>query len=256
MKPVISRLSIVSVSVCALLSGCIHVQSPDIKPALQVSSTTYQGAGHEVRGTVFVQAIDKTQQNSLEFKAVSAYVTQKLEANGYVASNEKNARFKVFITYGIDNGETKNEILPIFGQTGGGATYSSGTVTTNANATGYSSGTVTGSRGNSVNYSGTGSARGSAVTNYSGTTWSMPTYGMVGALPMQFTLYKRAVNIDIFKVAPKKEAEKVYELRAVSKGTCGNVKSVIFPIIDGMFMNFPGVNGVTKKSSVDWDGEC
>jgi len=116
--------------------------------------------------------------------------------------------------------------VPLYGQTGGGTSFSSGSI---------SSGTRYGS--------------------YSGTTTTMPTYGMVGIMPVSDTEYRRAVNIDVFKrtdTAPLK----VYEIKGISSGSCGNINSIIFTIIDGMFKNFPGDNGKTKRVNVDWDGSC
>lgn len=126
-----------------------------------------------------------------------------------------------------DDGKTTVSSVPIYGQTGGETSYSSGTVTS-----------------------------GSKMGSYSGTTTTMPTYGMVGAMAVSGTSYKRAVNIDIFKKDATKPPEKVYELKGVSSGTCGNINSILFNIIDGMFKNYPGENGKTKTVEVAWNGTC
>lgn len=216
---------IVLVSLVCLITACVSYQLPPSR--VETSATTYQGESHAERGTIVVMPIDKVQQNSLEFKTVGAHVLKKLEQNGYIVGNEKSAEFQVFITYGIDSGTTTSTVVPIYGSTGGGSKYTSGTITS-----------------------------GTSVANYSASTWSMPTYGVVGAATVKGTEYKRAVNIDIFKVVQKKDPHKVYELRGYSIGSCGNVNSVILTIVDGMFVNFPGVNGVTKKVSIDWFGDC
>jgi hypothetical protein len=91
--------------------------------------------------------------------------------------------------------------------------------------------------------------------SYSGTSTTMPTYGMVGAIPYDITTYKRLVNIDVYSKR-NSQPVKVYEVRAQSIGSCGNINMVLFTIIDGVFLNFPGVNGQTKKVAVNWDKEC
>ena len=194
---------------------------------VRTSSTTFHGDGHVVRDTISVMPIDKSQEGSLEFKAVSNYLSQKLAESGYIPTNNPQSKYVAFITYGIDNGKSTMTSVPLYGQTGGGTSYSSGTV---------SSGTKTGS--------------------YSGTTTTMPTYGVVGSMAVGGTEYRRAVNIDIFRKDANKSPEKVYEMKGISSGSCGNVNAILFSIIDGMFKNFPGENGKSRTIDVPWDGKC
>jgi hypothetical protein len=194
---------------------------------VQTNSTTFQGQAHFERGTISVLPFDKTQEGSLEFQAVRNHLLKRLSENGYSpVQTESKSTFIAYITYGIDTGKTTMSSVPLFGQTGGGTSFSSGTV---------SSGTRTG--------------------NFSGTTTTMPTYGVVGVLPVSGTEYRRAVNIDIFK-NQNGSVVKVYEMRGISTGSCGNINSVLYSVIDGMFKNFPGENGKTKRVNVDWAGKC
>lgn len=206
-------------AVAFALTGCANF--------VQTSSTTFQGQEHFERGTISVLPFDKSQEGSLEFQSVSNYLLKKLAENGYVPVQAgSQSTYVAYITYGIDNGKTTMSSVPLYGQTGGGTSYSSGTV---------SSGTRSGS--------------------YSGTTTTMPTYGVVGVMPVSGTEYKRAVNIDIFKRTSTNPI-KVYEIKGISTGSCGNINSILFSIIDGMFKNFPGENGKTKRVNVDWNGKC
>lgn len=201
------------------LTGCAGL--------VQTSSTTFQGENHLQRDTISVMPIDKTQETSLEFKTVSNHLLIKLQEAGYIPNpNNPKAAYLAYITYGIDNGKTTVTSVPLYGQTGGGTTYSSGTV---------SSGTKYGT--------------------YSGTSTTMPTYGLIGAMPVSGTEYRRAVNIDIFRSATPAPI-KVYEMKGISTGTCGNINSILFNIIDGMFKNFPGENGKSKTVNVEWNGKC
>jgi len=193
---------------------------------VRTSSTTFHGTGHVDRGVLAVLPIDKTQEDSLEFKVVSGYLIRKLVEKGYSQAQQgEKSKYAAFITYGIDNGTTSVSSVPLYGKTGGGTSYSSGTV----------------------------SAYGQTA-NYSGTITAMPTYGMVGVLPVSSTEYKRMVNVDIWLTEEK--PMKVYEIRGMSSGTCGNINAIVFKIIDGMFANFPGENGRAKTVETNWDGEC
>lgn len=208
---------IITLGVALLLVACAHVET---------TTATYHGANHSDRGIVRVDPINKEQASSLEFKAVSDYLGKKLEAAGYLnVPSSSETEFVAYITYGIDDGKTTSSTVPIFGQTGGGATYSSGTVMTNK---GFGS--------------------------YSGTSYTMPTYGVVGIAQSSSVEYKRVVNIDIFRMQKNNPPAKVYEVKAVSSGRCPTIGSVIKPIIDAIFLNFPGENGKTKTINVNTDG--
>jgi hypothetical protein len=202
-----------------VLSGCAGY--------VQTNSTTFHGDGHALRDTISVRPIDKSQEGSLEFKAVSNYLLKKFSESGYLPTSNPQSKYVAYITYGIDSGTTRVTSVPIFGQTGGGTTYTSGTINS-----------------------------GTQSSSFSGTSTTMPTYGLVGSMASSSREYKRAVNIDIFRIEPSKAPEKVYELRGTSSGSCGNINSVIFSIIDGMFKNFPGESGKTKRGNVLWDGSC
>ena len=208
-----------AIAILLALSGCGSF--------VETSSTTFHGENHAVRGTISVMPIDKSQEGSLEFKTVSGYLLKKLSESGYIPSSNPQSKYVAYITYGIDTGSTTMTSVPIFGQTGGGTSYSSGTVNS-----------------------------GARYGTYSGTTTTMPTYGMVGAMAMSGKEYRRAVNIDIFRSEPNKAPEKVYELKGISSGSCGNVNSILFNIIDGMFKNFPGESGKSKAVNIPWSGSC
>lgn len=201
----------------AILSGCATVQ---------ISSTTFHGPEHSNRGSIAVLPIDKTQEGSLEFRAVSDYLLKKLSEKGYEsASPDKKAEYAAFITYGIDNGKTSVSSVPLYGQTGGGTSFTTGSVSSYGR-----------------------------TSSFSGTTTTMPTYGVVGAMPVSSTQYTRKVNIDIYK--NQDPPVKVYEMRGMSTGSCGNINAVMFSIVDGMFAKFPGVSGKSSTTEVEFKGNC
>lgn len=211
-----------------LLAAALSITGCAVAPFVETSSTTFHGDRSEERGLVVVMPLNDEQRNSLAFKAVGEYLAKKLSEKGYQpVKNRDEAKFIAFISYGIDNGKTTVSSVPIFGQTGGGSSYSQGTIT----------------------------GSGGGYANYSGTTTTMKTYGVVGAAASSETSYKRDVNIDIFNVESGKPL-KSYELRAISVGTCGNINSIIYGIIDGIFANFPGQSGKATRVDVKWDGTC
>ena len=206
------------IGLVASLAGCAEVRT---------RSTTFHGDGSQDRGPLIVLPVNDEQRDSLAFKSVSQRVATRLSEKGYqVARSREDAKFVAFITYGIDSGKTTLSSVPIYGQTGGGTSYSQGTVTGGGN-----------------------------YANYSGTTTTMKTFGVVGMAASSDTEYKRDVNLDIYNVTGAKPL-KAYELRATSSGSCGNINAIIPFIIDSMFAEFPGESGKSTRVDVKWDGKC
>ena len=206
---------------CVTLSSCVAST-----PKIITSSTTFHGPQHSQRGSVSVQPIDDYQRDSLEFNAVRTYLNQKLIGKGYVtAYTIADSDYVALITYGIDNGTTITSTAPIFGQTSGGSSYTSGSVNT-----------------------------GVSRATFNSTTTNIPTFGLVGAVPVSRRIYKRVVLINIWRNT--NPPVKVYEMKGISTGSCGNVNGVVRYIIDGMLTNFPGENGITKNIDTKWEGDC
>lgn len=88
--------------------------------------------------------------------------------------------------------------------------------------------------------------------NFNSTTTQMPTYGVVGAMPVKRTEYLRELNIDIYKMSEK--PTKTYEIRAKSIGSCGNINAVVPAMIESVFKNFPGVSGKPISVEVEAKG--
>ena len=213
------KKSLFGLLLACVLVGCSHIVTTIV---------TYQGPDAAQRGVLVVMPGDPANNESLAFNSIRKRVAYYLSTKGYeIADASSGANFVAFVNYKIDKGRTVSSSTPIIGQTGGGTSYSSGMVS------GYG-GTAT----------------------YSGTTYKPATYGVVGVANSQSTVYTRDVWIDIFKWDGKKLGAKVYEMKAVSEGSCGNVNAVIPSIIDAMFKDFPGVDGKTQKVSLPWDGSC
>ena len=180
---------------------------------VKTKTSNFHGQNHQERGTISAIPINAQQEDSLEFRAVSNLTLTKFAEVGYTPispSNDNKPSYIFFMSYGIDDGTTKYETVPVYGSKGGNTSYTYG---------GFSDGTT-----------------------FNASTYEMPTYGVVGSKTTSTTKFKRVVNIDVYNVEQSKPI-KVYEMKAVSIGSCGNINGVIDAMLDGMFKDFPGDNG-------------
>ena len=84
------------------------------------------------QGATFYMLPLQNEASSLEYRQYASKVATKLELLGYRSvDNFDDAAYVVFLDYAVDGGKTVSGAVPIWGQTGGGTTYQSGTVTTN-----------------------------------------------------------------------------------------------------------------------------
>ncbi len=210
-------LKIISLLMVVMLSGCATSR-------IVTNNTAFFVDSYETKGSISVVSGEADVNNSLEFAAYKKKFESKLSEVGYKIEKDPNkADYIALVAYGIDDGKTSTVSTPIFGQTGGGTTYSSGTV-----------------------YGSSGSA------NYSGTSYTMPTYGVVGSSTGSVTTYSRAIALDIVEASSFKEGspKKVYEGRTKSKGSCSVIVEVFDEMLEAMFSDFPGENGRNRKQTI------
>jgi hypothetical protein len=156
----------------------------------------------------------KNQSGDLEFAKYAGLVHDHLAALGYsVVDNPSQARYLVSLAYAIDGRLIQSE-LPVYGQTGGGTTYE------------------------------TGSAGGSS---FSGTAYTAPTFGVIGATTITQLLYSRGASLLI--IDPSKSTadyvEQIFRATAVSSGSTGSLPAIMPYLIKAIFKDFPGKNGET-----------
>ena len=207
---------ILSLLALAVLAGCASVQ-------VQVSSfstLTVPVANKTIAVVGYPEATNK----SLEFSNYRPKFEQNFRAVGFSIAPAEQAHYIAFVSYGIDTGTTQTSLVstPIYGKTGGGTTYTSGTVSS------YSGG----------------------YGSYSGTSYTMSTYGIVGSSTstVQSTVYKRQLAVDIVEASTvdADNPSKVYEGRLSSAGSCGAMIEVIDELIQALFMKFPNDSGRVK----------
>lgn len=205
----------------ALLTGCAEVVT---------NTTVLYVETYSLGKSISVVSGEADVNSSLEFAAYKRKFENKLSIAGYKIEQDPNqADYIALIAYGIDDGKTATISTPIFGQTGGGTTYSSGTI--------YGSG---------------------GSVNYSGSNYTMPTYGIVGSSTSSVTTYNRAIALDIIEANSFKQGNPrtVYQGRTRSQGTCSVIVEVFDEMLEAMFSDFPGENGRNRKQSIRGDFNC
>ncbi len=192
-------------------------------PYVSSQVTTFTEMPPSGSGKSFIIVPLKSQEGSLEFETYAIRVAANLEHYGYSqAVSGKSADFGVGFSYSIGNPTTVSGVAPIFGQTGGGYSYQSG----------------------NFNASGTG---GYASGNYSGSTYTQPTYGVVGAVPYSNTTYTRTFNLVIFDLhqSTPTSLHLSFQGTVTSTGSNDTFSAVAGCMIDAAFYNFPGISGAT-----------
>lgn len=210
-----------SAFVILILAGC---------KSINTKTTNFYIPGYKSEGSIIVLSTKQELNDSLEFANYKAKFEAKLVQAGYtIANTPTEAKYIAFVSYGIDDGKGEVTSIPIFGQTSGGSTFSSGSI--------YGSG---------------------GSTNFSGSTYSMPTYGMVGSLTGSRTVYTRVIALDIVDAQSLKDGhpQKILEGRANSTGSCGVIAGVFDEILEAMFKQFPGKSGKVQSVKVSSKGGC
>jgi hypothetical protein len=158
-------------------------------------------------------------RGSLEVQQHLGQLAAGLTKHGWTQSQSKSADYRVAVEYGITDGETRQGVRQIYGQTGGGTTtYHSGSANTYGSYGGYSAG------------------------SYSGTSYTPATYGVVGAVPTTYTVYGRY----LFVIIMDKKGRTVLEGKCFSTGSSSNLSDVVPRMIESFLTDFPGTSGKAK----------
>ncbi len=209
------KFSVLALACTLCLSACGTMISADV--------TSFHEDKALVPGKTFTVVPLQNQKNSLEFRQYAGLVEEKLKEQGYIPSNSKSAYYSVNLRYGIDDGRKVTSSYPIYGQTGGGTTYHSGSV----------------------------NSYGGGFGTFSGTSYTAPQYGIVGSGVSSHTEFTRVLALDIFN---QKTNKKVYEGSVKSVGSTGTFSVVSKCLIQALFQKFPGDNGKTESLTLSGDG--
>ncbi|WP_370153668.1 DUF4136 domain-containing protein [Ferrovibrio sp.] len=205
------RIGLLTVSIIFILAGCVTTVSTD------VNRFTSPNLPQDLTGKTFVFVKLDKQEGSVEYDTHAALISEYLEKLGWRRTEDmRGADYAVSFFYGQGNGQTVSREIPIYGQTGGGTSYTSGTV----NA-----------------YGGSGYRYGS----YSGTTYTPPTYGVVGSTTQTETTYARFLDVAIYDWQKSIHGNKlvgVWEGKANSTGSSSTFAAVSKCMIKAVFSDF------------------
>lgn len=215
MKKVISVLSLLA---AAFLTGCATAPLP-VETNVSVFHAMPAPAGMK-----YAMVPYKEQEGSLEYKAYARAVSVELQKAGMVEVDQSAAAAAVFIRYGIDNGREVVSSYPIIGQTGVASSSTYGTVNRFGN-----------------------------TATLNATTYNTPTYGVVGSGSRSDTVFRRFLDLEIVEMPSLMAGAKVnklYEGKARSEGTLNQLSTIMPPMIQSIFKEFPGQSGKSRKVSV------
>lgn len=195
-----------------MLGGCATIET-------RVSA--FHELEQSISGVTYAVVPSKEQEGSLEFQSYANLVKSELKKRGMTEAPFDQAKYAIFMFYGIDDGKQVVSSYPIFGQTGTGSSHTTGTVTSYGN-----------------------------TASFSGTTYKTPTFGVVGSGARTDSVFKRYLNIDIVDIGKSSagKVQKVYEVKAISSGSTGQLAPIMPAIIRSVFEDFPGKSGVSRTS--------
>lgn len=198
----------------ALFSGCASF--------VKTKVSAFHELEHPLTGVAYALVPTKEQEGSLEFQSYAKIVKSEFAKHGMTEASFDQAKYAIFMFYGINDGKQVASSYPIFGQTGTSGSYTTGTVTSYGN-----------------------------TASYSGTTYKTPTYGVVGYGSDTDIIFTRYLNIDIVDIAKSGNGkiQKVYEGKAISSGSSSQLAPVMPAIIRSIFEEFPGKSGASRTSN-------
>ncbi len=172
----------------------------------------------------FVIIPDREQGDSLEFKSYANLVRQALQTRGWREGDMATADVAVFFQYSISQGRQVAFSYPIFGQVPTGTSTTTGTVSTYGN-----------------------------TSNIYATTTRQTTTGIVGSGVGSRTEFDRALRVLMFSLPTYRatqKMERVYEGEIRSTGSTGDLPTVMPALVRGIFDDFPGASGTTRRVNV------
>ncbi len=206
MGEIVKRLSVVF-AVAIAFSACTRVQS---------EVAHFNNLPAQTVGSSFVVVPTDSQVGSAQFSQYAASISRRLESLGFVTVGKlDDADYVVVFDFGVKGSRQISGSMPVFGQTGGGTTYHSGTASA----------------------FGTG---GSAWGTYSGTSYTPPTYGVTGYVPYSRAEHDRYFWLKMYDVkrSTKENLVAAYEATVTSSGAASNFAIVAECIFDAAFHNF------------------
>ncbi|MBK9293575.1 MAG: hypothetical protein IPM57_03885 [Oligoflexia bacterium] len=208
--------------VLMFILGCTHIST---------NVQRFNRIGEYFDKTVFISPLGEGQAASIEFDTYKKLVEEELNKYGvYVSEKEQGSDWILKMSYGVSGSQTEVKSSPIYGQTGGGTTYSSGTINSFS--------------GNSY--------------NYSGSTYTAPTYGVVGSYKSSKMTYNRFLIVKIFENKNGSENDKLQSKKVIFEGSAKSTgenpyfEPVSKCLFAAIFKSFPGKSKETFTEEVSF----
>jgi hypothetical protein len=183
---------------------------------VEVTTTHFHKLPKKGNGEVFTLITKKNP--SMEHQAYMDRIIAGFEKYGWKYSPSKKSPYIVAVICGMPPGRTVHGVRPVIGKiSAGGTTYHSGTVNTGLGE--YSS--------------------------FRGTSYTPATYGVVGAVPTQETVYDRLLYVLVLGPG----ASPLLDSKCESTGSSSNLSQIMPIMIDAFFHKFPGESGKTTTYS-------
>jgi len=216
MKYILAVLAVCSL----LLTGCATF--------VQCNVTRFHNLPAVGEPKTFAFLPNHTQKNSIEYSSYCALITTKLETYGWKKHDTSKSDlpdYLVSFAYNINKGERITGSITTYGETGGGTSYTTGTIM----------------------------GSGGGFATYSGTTYTPPTFGPVGDIPYSIDQYHRSLRMEILdaKTSTKENVIRVFEGRVLSTGTSQEIMQVLPTMIEALFQKFPGISGKTETERLN-----
>ena len=209
--------ALVVAAISSVLHGCTSL-------GVGVGATMSQFHELDPRPRSFIVVPLPDQEQSLEFKAYAAVLSERLKEKGWKPADLKTAEVAVTLKYGIGTGRQSEYSYPILGAVPTGSTTTTGTVNTFGNN-----------------------------ATFNARTTSQTTLGVVGAGVGTRTDYDRFVQMDMFSLPEYRSSQKyvaVYQGKLLSTGSIGDLSRVMPTLMAGLLEDFPGKSGGSRSTTL------
>ena len=206
-----------AVPLAALLGGCATYLST------QVTSFHQMAPDHRLAGRSFVIEPTPEQQVSLEFRAYADLVRNALIRQGLSSAPGSDAELGVTLRYSIDSGKAVTYGYPAYGYSAFAPVW-----------------------GLSPYY-------GYGGVHYAWTAAYPMGYGVVGTHYTQSMLYRRELRAEITERRADGKGARLFEGSVVSEGESASLAPVMPAMVQALFSDFPGPNGVSRRVHVRLD---
>lgn len=208
-----------------LLFACVPPKiRPDesYKPVVVANITSFHLLDGNIEKKSFTITKDSKKGNNLEYQYYAKLISDHLKKLGYrEALDRLKADYAVSFHYEVDNGQEYEDTIPIVGLVDSGSrnykTYNNG------------------------------------KKWISGSSSSSSVYGTVGLKKINGITYTRKLFLYINNLGKKDHDSKVFEGRVVSKGYKSQFSDVGKTLINALFLDFPGKNGLVREVEIKVD---